>query len=177
MKRLLLTLTLPLFALSRGLAMHTLRALGLLLGSLLLLPTSYAVEVPALTDLRADVAQAKALNVPILLLIHTQGCTYCHYVMEDHLRPMVLSGQYQKRALIRQLAADEAMDMVDASGVRMSAHDFARTLQVRFYPTIVFLDAEGKPLKERLVGVANIDLYGTQLEFALQRAEAQMQRK
>jgi len=157
--------------------MHKLRVLGLLLVGLLLLPASYAVEVSPLTDLRADVAQAKALNVPILLLIHTQGCTYCHYVMEDHLRPMVLSGQYKKRALIRQLAADEAVELVDAAGQHISARDFARSLQVRFYPTVVFLDAEGKPMQERLVGVANIDLYGTQLEHALQGAEAQMQRK
>jgi thioredoxin-related protein len=156
--------------------MHTLRALGLLLGGLLMLPASYAVEVPALTDLRADVAQAKALNVPILLLIHTQGCTYCHYVMEDHLRPMVLSGQYQKRALLRQLAADDAQELLDAKGQTVSAKDFARALKVRFYPTVVFLDTEGQPMKERLIGVANIDLYGTQLENALQRAEAQMQR-
>ena len=137
---------------------------------------AYAVEVPPLTDLRADLVQAKALNVPILLLIHSQGCTYCHYVMEDHLRPMVLSGQYTKRALIRQLAADEAADLLDAAGKPVHAKDFARSLSVRFYPTVLFLDAQGKPLHERLIGVANIDLYGTQLEGALQRAELQMKR-
>lgn len=137
---------------------------------------SWAVDVPALTDLRADTAQAKALNVPILLLVHSQGCTYCHYVMEDHLRPMVLSRAYEKRALIRQLAADEAAEVLDAEGKSVSAKDFARGLKVRFYPTIVFLDANGQPMPERLIGVANIDLYGTQLEGALQRAEAQMKR-
>ncbi|MEW5838873.1 MAG: thioredoxin fold domain-containing protein [Pseudomonadota bacterium] len=137
---------------------------------------TYAVEVPPLTDLRADAAQAKALNVPILLLIHSQGCTYCHYVMEDHLRPMVLSGAYAKRALIRQLAADEAAELVDTEGKVVSAKDFARALKVRFYPTVVFLDAQGQPLPERLIGVANIDLYGTQLEATLQRAQAQMRK-
>ena len=156
--------------------MPMLRTLGLLLAGLFLLPASYAAEVQALTDLRADMAQAKALNVPILLLIHSQGCTYCHYVMEDHLRPMVLSGQYKNRALIRQLAADDAQDLLDAQGKTLSAKDFARALKVRFYPTIVFLDGEGQPLNERLIGVANIDLYGTQLENALQRATAQMKR-
>ncbi len=157
--------------------MRKLRALLLLIAGMFFLPTSYAVDVPPLSDLRADLAEAKALNAPILLLIHSQGCTYCHYVMEDHLRPMVLSGQYKKRALLRQLAADDAVELVDAEGKHISARDFARSLQVRFYPTVVFLDAEGKPMKERLIGVANIDLYGTQLEFALQRAEAQMKQK
>ncbi len=157
--------------------MRKLPALLLLMLGLFAAPLSYAVEVIPLTDLRADLAQAKALHIPILLLIHSQGCTYCHYVMEDHLRPMVLSGQYKNRALIRQLAADDAVELVDAAGERLSARDFARSLQVRFYPTVVFLDAEGKPMKERLVGLSNIYLYGTQLEFALQRAEAQMQHK
>lgn len=157
--------------------MSKLRALLLLIVGMFFVPMSYAVDVPPLSDLRADLLEAKALNVPILLLIHSQGCTYCHYVMEDHLRPMVLSGQYKKRALIRQLAADDALDLVDASGKHISARDFARSLQVRFYPTVVFLDAEGKPMKERLIGVANIDLYGTQLENALQRTEGQLQHK
>jgi len=155
---------------------HKLRALLLLILGACAAPLSHAVEVMPLTDLRADLVQAKALQIPILLLIHSQGCTYCHYVMEDHLRPMVLSGQYTKRALLRQLAADDAVELVDAAGQHVSARDYARSLQVRFYPTIVFLDAEGQPMKERLIGVANIDLYGTQLEFALQRAEAQMKR-
>lgn len=153
------------------------RALLLLMLGIFAAPLSHAVEVVALANLPADMALAKQKNIPILLLLHSQGCTYCHYVIEDHLRPMVLSGQYTQRALIRQLAADEALDLIDTSGQRVSARDFARSLQVRFYPTIVFLDAEGKPMQERLVGVANIDLYGTQLEHALQRAEAQMQRK
>ena len=114
--------------------MRKLPALLLLMLGLFAAPLSYAVEVIPLTDLRADLAQAKALHIPILLLIHSQGCTYCHYVMEDHLRPMVLSGQYKNRALIRQLAADDAVELVDAAGERLSARDFARSLQVRFYP-------------------------------------------
>ena len=157
--------------------MPKLPALALLMMGAFAAPLSHAVDVPPLSDLRADLLEANALHVPVLLLIHSQGCTYCHYVMEDHLKPMVLSGQYKKRALIRQLAADDALDLVDASGQHVSAREFARSLQVRFYPTVVFLDAEGKPMKERLIGVANIDLYGTQLENALQRAEAQMQHK
>ncbi len=153
------------------------RILMVLLSCLMLHPVYAAqVQVPALTDLRADVAEASKLHVPILLLIHSQGCTYCHYVMEDHLRPMVLSRAYEKRALIRQLAADEAIELIDADGKTISARDFARGLKVRFYPTIVFLDPQGQPLPERLIGVANIDLYGTQLEGALQRAEAQIKR-
>jgi thioredoxin-related protein len=137
---------------------------------------SQAAEVPALTDLPADIALAKQKNIPILLLIHTQGCTYCHYVIEDHLQPMILSGKYTHRALIRQLAADDALEIVDTAGQRISAKAFARSLNVRFYPTIVFLGADGQVIGERLIGVANIDLYGTQLEYALQRAEAQMKR-
>ena len=142
----------------------------------MLMHWAHAVEVKPLTDLRADTALAKALHVPILLLIHSPGCTYCHYVMEDHLKPMVLSGAYEKRTLIRQLAADEAIELLDMDGKPISAKDFARAMKVRFYPTIVFLDADGQPMAERLIGVANIDLYGTQLEYALQRAQAQMGR-
>jgi thioredoxin-related protein len=154
--------------------MPRIRTALILLASLLLAPLAYAVEVPALTDLRADLAQMRQRHLPMVLLVHAPGCGYCHYVMEEHLKPMILSGKYVNRALIRQVAADDADDLIDAQGRTVSGHAFARSLGVRFYPTVLMLGPDGQVLGEPLVGVANIDLYGTQLEFALQKAEARL---
>ncbi|MEW6765636.1 MAG: thioredoxin family protein [Pseudomonadota bacterium] len=154
--------------------MPRIRVALILLVSFVLAPLAYAVDVPALTDLRADLAQMQERRLPMVLLVHAPGCGYCHYVIEDHLEPMILSGKYVDRALIRQLAADDADDLVDASGRAVSARAFARSLGVRFYPTVIFLGPDGRMLAEPLVGVANIDLYGTQLESALQKAEASL---
>jgi len=135
---------------------------------------SHAVEVPALTDLRADLAEVRQRGIPLLVLFHTPGCSYCHYVMEDHLRPMILSGQYVRRALIRQLEVGGNAELVDADGRTVKAAVLARRMKVHFFPTVLFLGPDGQVLGEPLVGVANTDLYGTQLEFALQRAEARL---
>lgn len=142
--------------------------IGLFAGSL-----SHAVDVPALTDLRADLAEMQDRKLPMILLFHTHGCGYCHYVMEDHLRPMVLSGQYRNRALIRHLE-DGRVDLRDRDGQFVEVRDLQRRYKVRFFPTLLILGPEGQVLAEPLVGVANLDLYGTQLESALQKAEARL---
>ncbi|MEW6693155.1 MAG: hypothetical protein AB1340_10020 [Pseudomonadota bacterium] len=153
--------------------MPRIRAALILLASLLFAPLAYAAEVPALTDLRADLAQMRQRQLPMVLLVHAPGCGYCHYVLEEHLEPMILSGKYVDRALIRQLAAGAA-ELVDAGGRGVSGREFARSLGVRLYPTVLMLGPDGRVLGEPLVGVANTELYGTQLEFALQKAEARL---
>jgi len=149
-------------------------ALIVLLSGLLTAPLSHAVDVPPLTDLRADLAEAGERNIPVLVLFHTHGCGYCHYVMEDHLQPMVLSGQYVDRALLRQINVGDNDVLVDQDGREVEAGDFARRMKVRFFPTVLILGPDARVLAEPLIGVANIDLYGTQLEYALQEAEAQL---
>jgi len=131
------------------------------------------VAVPALTDLQADLAEMGQRRLPMILLFHTHGCGYCHYVMEDHLRPMVLSGQYTNRALIRQLDAGR-VDLRDGDGRLVEVRDVLRRHAVRFFPTLLILGPEGQVLTEPLVGVTNIDLYGSQLESALQKAESRL---
>ncbi|MEW6444631.1 MAG: thioredoxin family protein [Pseudomonadota bacterium] len=132
-----------------------------------------AADAPPLTDLRADLADMRQRGLPMILLFHTHGCGYCHYVIEDHLRPMVLSGAYARRALIRQLDIDSG-ELTDADGRAADARDLARRYRVRFFPTLLLLGPDGRMLAEPLVGVANIDLYGSQLESALQKAEARL---
>lgn len=151
----------------------------LLLGGPCLTPPALAaqapkVEVPALTDLRADLAEAGQRDIPILLLLHRSDCSWCHFVLDDHLRPMVLSGQYTERVLIRQLEVDGPGRLIDQDGREVSAQDFARRMKVNFYPTVLILGPDGQPLVEPLIGVANTELYGTQLESALQKAEARL---
>ena len=149
-------------------------SLVVLLSGLLTAPLSHAVEVPPLTNLRADLAEARERNIPVMVLFHIHGCGYCHYVMEEHFRPMVLSGQYVNRALLRQLNVGDNDVLIDQDGREVEAGDFARRMKVRFFPTVLILGPDGRVLAEPLIGVANIDLYGTQLEHALQEAEAQL---
>lgn len=136
-------------------------------------PWAQAVDVPPLSDLRADLAEAKQRKLPLMILFHTHGCGYCHYVLEDHLKPMILSGKYRQRVLIRQLEAHGG-ELVDADGRMIEPAALMRRYKVRFFPTLMLLGPEGEVLAEPLVGVANIDLYGTQLENALQKAEARI---
>lgn len=138
-------------------------------------PLSHAVDVPALTDLHADLTEMQQRKLPMILLFHSHGCGYCHYVMEDHLKPMILSGQYRNRALIRQLE-ERSGELVDQDGQVVDARDLTRRYKVRFFPTLLILGPDGRVLAEPLVGVANIDLYGSQLESALQKAESALKR-
>ncbi|MEW5973929.1 MAG: hypothetical protein AB1713_09255 [Pseudomonadota bacterium] len=153
--------------------MPRMRTALILCAWLLLAPLARAVEVPVLVSVQADLREMQQRKLPMVLLVHAPGCGYCHYVMEEHLKPMILSGKYVDRALIRQLVAGAA-ELVDAGGRGVSGREFARSLGVRLYPTVLMLGPDGQVLGEPLVGVANTELYGTQLEFALQKAEARL---
>ena len=48
--------------------------------------------------------------------------------------------------------------------------------QARFTPTVLFLDAQGRELAGRLVGVAVPDFYGAYLDQALAEARHQLSR-
>ena len=128
------------------------------------------VEIPVTRDLRADARQANARCTPILLVFSARTCSYCRVLEEEVLKPMLRSGQYGDRVLVRKVMLDdevqvEGFDGHDVSPVRLS-HDY----NVRFTPTLLFLGPEGGELAGRLIGVNTLDFYGWYVDQAIDTA-------
>jgi thioredoxin-related protein len=119
------------------------------------------------TDLHTDGAQSRQRHVPILLMFAQQGCSWCHYVEEDQLKPMLRNADYRAQVIIRQVMIDDPASIIGFDGHPTSATKLASYYNAPLTPTIVFVDETGKLLAPLIVGVRNTEFYGGDLDMGL----------
>ena len=110
-------------------------------------------------------AQRKA---PIMLVFTRPECPYCTRAKREHLEPMRVSQNYGAKFLMREIvAADERTVLRDFDGKETTHGDFARKYDIRSVPTVLVVDAKGKPLAEPIIGLTSTDFYNLYLEQAV----------
>ena len=100
------------------------------------------VAVPLVRDLQSDGLLAQQQQLPILLTFTASYCDYCDLLEEEFLQPMLLSGEYEDKIIIRKLVLDNGSRLTDFSGHQVSAARLADSYRVTVTPTILFVDAE-----------------------------------
>lgn len=149
------------------------REAGLLL-ALLLAVTTLAVagraSVPVARDLAADGRLAAERRLPILLVVAASDCAYCIQLEEDFLIPMLISGDYDDRVIIRKIEIDQANLLRDFDGRLVTTSELADRYRASLTPTLLFLDPQGRELVERMVGLTTPDFFGGYLDQAIDAA-------
>jgi thioredoxin-related protein len=125
------------------------------------------------TDLAADARFAAARGVPLVVLYSRDDCSWCEKVRREHLGP--LSRDPAKPSVIRELHMDRATPLLDFGGRRTTSADFAKQVQARFAPTVMFHGPDGAQLAESIVGFRLADFYGAYLERAIEEAHSRLQ--
>lgn len=128
------------------------------------------VEVPVAVDLQQDGAQAGTRQLPILLSFSALECSYCDLLEEEFLKPMLLGGEYSDRIIIRKLILDNGSRVGDFSGEHVYATRLADRYRIYVTPTILFLDAGGRELAERMVGINTPEMFGGYLDNCIETA-------
>lgn len=123
-----------------------------------------APRVAQSRDLSADGEYAQAHKLPILLAFTADYCDYCKLLEEDFLKPMLISGHYQDKILIRKVVVDSSYHLTDFDGTATYADQFASRYKVRLFPTLLFLDSQGNELAERMIGINTPEFYGGYLD-------------
>lgn len=118
------------------------------------------VTLKHLENYQAEALEMNKSKLPMLLTFVADYCPYCETVKEEFLKPMLRSGDYGDRVVMRQLDITSGEEIVLVNGKKQYASDFAEEHKVIVTPTVLFLDAEGKELNERLVGITTVDYYG-----------------
>lgn len=131
-------------------------------------------EVPPAEDLRAlgEISQREGL--PILIEVAMGHCPWCARLEEEFLLPMLRSGDYNDRVIIRRIDLDLHTPLVDFDGRPISSSDFAVRYGVRLTPTVLLLDGQGRELAEPLVGLTTPDFYGGYLDAAIDESLARL---
>jgi len=129
-----------------------------------------APSLQTVKDMRQLKQYSAARDVPVLLLFTAEDCVYCEAIRQNYLIPMSQSGKYQNRILIRQLYIDEYSLVRDESGELVGGDRISRHYAVDITPTILFINAQGQEVAERIVGLSGADYFDKTLDTAIQIA-------
>lgn len=140
----------------------------------LLAATVGAATVPVARDLVTDGALAGEQRIPILLLFTREDCGYCELLKRSVILPMIISGEYEGRVVIREVIVDDSGDLTDFAGRRVSPFAVADRYDALLTPTVIFVGPDGRALTERLVGINNEEMYLWYLDRALDDATTEL---
>jgi len=141
--------------------------LGLSLSSVGSIQAAPTVKVQQTEDLYADARQAEERNLPLLIMFSQDGCSYCSMVREDFLEPMLKSGDYTDRVIIRIVKVDNFDEVRDFDGKMRDASTIATRYRASVTPTVIFVDPRGHELAERILGISTPAFYGGLLDDAI----------
>ena len=102
-----------------------------------------------------------------VVLFSQPDCEFCAEVREHYLRPMLLA--HPRQMTVAEANIELTAPIRDWSGKDVPQRDFARLEGARFAPTVMFLDGQGKPVADPIVGLSK-DYFGAYLEQRLQIA-------
>jgi thioredoxin-related protein len=114
----------------------------------------------SVTDLRQEAAIARAQNLILVLEFASDDCPYCRKLEALFLLPMQRNASYDDKILIRSISLSDIDTVIDFEGMSMTTNEFAARYEVDLTPTLLFLDADGMEMSERLVGIWSEDFYG-----------------
>ncbi len=103
-------------------------------------------------------------SLGLLLMFHAEHCAYCALMEKDILSPMLKSGEYTDKVIIRKLQIDESRDIKNFAGEIVQPSDMAAQYNVTVTPTLVFLDKDGKQKAKKMVGINTVDYFGVYLD-------------
>jgi thioredoxin-related protein len=127
-------------------------------------------EVSVIASVRLDnvAVVSRNLGLPVLLVFASTECPYCDLLEDEILKPMLISGDYEDKVIIRKILIDIEHEIVDFNGILVAMDDFVTRHSVYVVPTILFFDHDGNELAKRLIGVNTIEMYGSIVDEAIE---------
>jgi thioredoxin-related protein len=125
------------------------------------------VVIQYATDFSELAEVARDENKIIMLEVSASYCGYCDLLEEEFIKPMLRNDYYSTVALIRKIDLDSYQTITDFAGNKTTPDVFARGLNVKLTPTILFFDGNGNEVSQRILGINSLDLYGGYIEDGL----------
>lgn len=126
------------------------------------------------SDLRDEARVARADNLILVLEFSSDNCAYCRKLEDLFLLPMQRNAEYDEKILIRTVSLDSFETLVDFDGQSVSTAEFASRYQVSLTPTLLFLNAQGKEMSDKLVGIWSEDFYGGFIDSRIDEAREKL---
>ena len=108
----------------------------------------------------------------LLVIVSRTDCGYCQVLKREFIRPMLISGNYTDKVLIRELLLDKDTSITDFDGTRTTASMIAQRYDEWLTPTVLFLSPSGDELTPRRRGINTVEYYGYYLDKAIDQARS-----
>ena len=121
-------------------------------------------------NLQQDAASAGKSSMPIVLAFSAPWCDYCEAMEQEVLEPLLRSGDYDDKMILRKLEVTDSNQLIGFDGQRIASGRIARRYNVDIYPTLVFINAKGNEISQRIVGITLLDYVFADIDAALATA-------
>jgi hypothetical protein len=78
--------------------------------------------------------------------------------------------RFKDKAIFRRISLDSGETIIGPDHNEMTTYAFSDAFDATFTPTVLFLDGNGRPLTENLLGISSRDYYGYDLERSILEA-------
>ena len=90
-------------------------------------------------DLQASAAQLQQKKV-FLLYVSAPSCSYCERLEQQILEPLLISGQYTNKLLLRKINWQSKIEVTNFAGVAQLPVDLLSDYKIIATPTLLLLD-------------------------------------
>lgn len=97
-------------------------------------------------------ANARALGIPLVMVITGNGCGHCERMKNEFLYDPTVKSFLGGRALVRMYPESTGGKLTDFDGERTRARMFIDRYEIFATPTLLFLDPDGNPIADPVVG-------------------------
>jgi thioredoxin-related protein len=138
----------------------------------LFLNAQQMTSIQLLTDLKKQVDISQQNKLPLLLFFSMEDCPYCERVRENIIVPMIISGDYKNKVIIREINIDDPEKVLVSGfhGMEKNKNTVVEYYNIDFVPALLLVGATGKELVKRMVGITTDDYYGYKLDQKIDSA-------
>lgn len=129
-----------------------------------------AASIPRLSSFQQVADAARKHGVPILVEFSTPWCIYCEAMEEQILKPLILSGKYEGQIIIKKMEVNTYSSVTGFDGKQYRSDQLSRMYNIGIYPTLVFFNASGLEVSQRIVGITVLDYVAEQLDMSIDSA-------
>ena len=137
----------------------------------LLLASLLGLVQPA-TDLQRTADEAEARTLPILLYVSRSDCSFCRRFETEVLNPLIRSGEYADRVIVRELVWDSPTPVRGFDGKSVMPEELADAYDAKLTPTLLFLDHDGTEIVRRITGYRRTEFFSYYVEASIREAAA-----
>jgi thioredoxin-related protein len=134
----------------------------------------HAQSLAPVVDWSLVAKEARAEKLPVVVIVTGNGCGHCERLRHDLLSDPSTCALLNGKAVARVLPRETGGKITDFDGERVRSRIFLSRYDVFATPTLLFLDAAGRPVAEQLVGYNDEDSYRDLISDRLDQAREEL---